>query len=235
MSRSEAIKVLEVLKQHSCETVARKGVYLGAKISIHGGTRVSEIRGMSLSQISSVLDDNGNETTFSKIDIDRAWDDGLKRIGPTKGRYKRTTVIPKELADELRDYAFENNRGEYDLIFMATRDSSNRLVEKSEKPMSRNTFEDYLYEALEEIGINEEERRDRKIDFHSLRHFYDSETKSVAMKMERYKKEIRDAVGHRSKSVDELIYTHDTVTSLIMKGIMSKHILDIDEELSDEQ
>ena len=228
LTRSEAIQVLDVLEKHSDETIARKGVFLGAKLAVHTGMRLSEIRGMSLSQLSPVLDENGNETDYVKIDINRAWDDGLKKIGPTKGRYKRTTVVTKELADKLHDYAVENNRSDNDLLFMATRSRSNHFVDYSSFPMSKNTFEEYLYEALREIGIDEASRVARKIDFHSLRHFYDSETKAVAIKMERYKEEIREAVGHKSRSVDELIYTHDTVTSLILKGELSKHLLDIE-------
>ena len=234
LTRSEAIRVLDVLELHSGETRARKGVFLGARLVIHGGARISEIRGLSLSQFSPVLNDEGNETEFVQIDIDREWDDALKKIGPTKERYRRTTVIQKELADELREFAAENGCAEDDLIFMATRDSGNRLVDYCNSPMSKTTFENYLYEAIHEVGIDEETRVARKIDFQSLRHFYVSETKASASKMERYKEEIRDAVGHKSVSVDEKIYTHDTTTSLILKGVLSKHVLDIEKEVSGE-
>ena len=230
LTRSEAIRVLDVLELHSGETRARKGVFLGARLVIHGGARISEIRGLSLSQFSPVLNDEGNETEFVQIDIDREWDDALKKIGPTKERYRRTTVIQKELADELREFAAENGSDEDDLIFMATRDGGNRLVDYCNSPMSKTTFENYLYEAIHEVGIDEETRVARKIDFQSLRHFYVSETKASASKMERYKVEIRDAVGHKSVSVDEKIYTHDTTTSLILKGVLSKHVLDIEKE-----
>ena len=234
LTRSEAIRVLDVLELHSGETRARKGVFLGARLVIHGGARISEIRGLSLSQFSPVLNDEGNETEFVQIDIDREWDDALKKIGPTKERYRRTTVIQKELADELREFAAENGCAEDDLIFMATRDRGNRLVDYCNSPMSKTTFENYLYEAIHEVGIDEETRVARKIDFQSLRHFYVSETKASASKMERYKVEIRDAVGHKSVSVDEKIYTHDTTTSLILKGVLSKHVLDIEKEVSGE-
>lgn len=181
-----------------------------------------------------MLNDEGNDTEFVQIDIDREWDDALKKIGPTKERYRRTTVIQKELADELREFAAENGSDEDDLIFMATRDGGNRLVDYCNSPMSKTTFENYLYEAIHEVGIDEETRAARKIDFQSLRHFYVSETKASASKMERYKVEIRDAVGHKSVSVDEKIYTHDTTTSLILKGVLSKHVLDIEKEVSGE-
>ena len=46
--------------------------------------------------------------------------------------------------------------------------------------------------------------------------------------MEIYVKEIREAIGHKSKSVDELIYTHDTPTRLVTIGVMSEHILDVE-------
>lgn len=226
LTRLEAINVMNVLQKHSCETVARKSVFLAYKLAIFAGMRLSEIRAFSLSMLSPVSDDNGNNTDFVKIAIDKSWDDGLKVIGPTKGRYNRTTVITKKLADELIAFGNDTGRINDTLLFKATKDTNNKFSLKN-VPMSKTTFETLLYEALYEIGIDEETRRERKLDFHSLRHFYDSEAKGAAARMSRYKEELRAAVGHKSVSVDELIYTHDTATSLIMVGIMSEHILDL--------
>ena len=53
--------------------------------------------------------------------------------------------------------------------------------------------------------------------------------------MEIYKEQIRSAVGHKSKTVDELIYTHDTATTLVTLGVMSEHLMDIDEDMDDEE
>ena len=101
--------------------------------------------------------------------------------------------------------------------------------------MAKSLFQKYFNEAVHESGIDEETRKERGIDFNSLRHFYDSESKSVAHQMEIYKEQIRSAVGHKSKTVDELIYTHDTATTLVTLGVMSEHLMDIEEDKSDEE
>ena len=221
----EAAAMLEKLKSHIDESPTRKGMWLATRMAIHSGMREGEIRVFSISQMTRVLDDEGKPTGFYKIDVSKAWDDELKTVKPTKGRYKRTTVIAEDLAQDLLDYAEETGRTGDSLLFRATKDKGNRKSD-SENAMVKNVFQDYMYEALEECGIDNETRKARGITFHSLRHLYDSEAKSIAHTIDVYKKEIRDAVGHRSKSVDELIYTHDTATSLIVKGVMSKHLLD---------
>lgn len=221
----EAAAMLEKLKSHIDESPTRKGMWLATRMAIHSGMREGEIRVFSISQMTRVLDDEGKPTRFYKIDVSKAWDDELKTVKPTKGRYKRTTVIAEDLAQDLLDYAEETGRTGDSLLFRATKDKGNRKSD-SENAMVKNVFQDYMYEALEECGIDNETRKARGITFHSLRHLYDSEAKSIAHTIDVYKKEIRDAVGHRSKSVDELIYTHDTATSLIVKGVMSKHLLD---------
>ena len=221
----EAIAMLEKLRSHIDESLTRKGVWLACRMAIYSGMREGEIRVFSISQMARVVDDDGTPTSFYKIDVCKAWDDALKTVKPTKGRYKRTTVIAEDLAQNILDYAEETGRTGDSLLFRATKDKTNRKCD-SENAMVKNVFQTYMYEALEECGIDNETRKARGITFQSLRHFYDSETKSIAHTIDVYKKEIRDAVGHRSKSVDELIYTHDTATSLIVKGVMSKHLLD---------
>ena len=232
LTPSETIAMLEKLESHIDESNTRKSVWLAVRMAIHSGMREGEIRVFSMSQMTRVLDDDGNPTEFYKIDVCKAWDDDLKTIKPTKGRYNRTTVITEDLAQDLIDYAEETGRTGDSFLFRATKDKGNRKSD-SENAMVKNVFQDYMYEALEECGIDNETRKARGITFHSLRHFYDSETKSIAYTIDVYKQEIRDAVGHKSKSVDELIYTHDTATSLIVKGIMSKHLLDIQKTKAD--
>lgn len=224
LSRVEAKKVLEVLERHAVESPTRRAAYLGTKLAIYAGMREGEIRAFSLRQLSRVLDEKGMPTAFYKIDVDVSWDDEMKAVGPTKGRYKRTTVIHSSLANELIDFAEDTDRVESNLLFRSFIGEYTDI----ERPLVKNIFQDYFYEALREIGIDNETRKARGIDFHSLRHFYDSESKAVAQKMEIYVKEIREAIGHKSKSVDELIYTHDTPTRLVTIGVMSEHILDVD-------
>ncbi len=227
LSRTETLEVLGIMEQHACESICRMGAYLGAKLAVFSGMREGEIRAMSISQLSPVLNEDGKGTGYVKIRVDRAWDESMKCIGETKGRYKRTTVITQELAEELIDFAKDTGKGADDLLFRATRSSDNHRSDNAPYPMVKNTFQKYIYEAVYEIGISKEKRTERGITFHALRHFYDSQMKAEALRMEKYHSEIRAAVGHRSKAVDELIYTHDTSANLIALGVMSEHLLDI--------
>lgn len=229
LTKMEATQVLSILATHSTETQSRKIVYLATKLAIFSGMREGEIRAFRTGKMFRVIADNGEDTDFFKIIIDSAWKEDLQIIGPTKGKYNRTTVIYKTLADELISFALEEKRNDDEILFKASKDRSNRITDEN-IPVAKSLIQKYFNEAVNEIGINEEDRKRRGIDFHSLRHFYDSESKSVAQNMELYTTEIRSAVGHKSKSVDELIYTHDTATRLVTLGIMSEHILDIDQE-----
>lgn len=226
LSRIEACRMLKRLEYHKDESLTRMAVWLAARLAIFAGMREGEIRGLSISQLSRVFDDCNEPTPFFKIDVCKEWEEVSKSITPTKQRYKRITVIHESLALDLIQFSEETGRLNDTLLFKSERVARYKSS-PAEKPLVKNVFQDYMYEALEEIGIDKETRMARDIDFQSLRHFYDSETKSIAHTIEVYKAEIRDAVGHKSKSVDELIYTHETTTSLIVKGVMSEHLLDI--------
>ena len=220
LSRAEAKQVLELMEAFAQESSARRAAYLATKPAIFSGMRQGEIRAFSLDKMSIVKDDKENPTDFRKIEVDEDWVDEEKRKGPTKGRYRRTTVIHASLAQELIDFAKDHCRKSNELLFSSP--SEGML----ERPYVKNVFQKYFYDAVHAAGISEESRKERHIDFHSLRHFYESESKANAQKLERYVEEIRAAIGHKNKTVDELIYTHDTPTRLITLGVMSEHILE---------
>ena len=234
LTKPEAIAVLNKLESHANETTSRKVVYLAAKLAVFSGMREGEIRGFQIKKMSRIVADNGKDTDYYKITVDSAWKEDLQMIGQTKGKYNRTTVIPKNLAEELLSFASEEERFPDEILFKASKDRSNKATEDN-IPVAKSLFQKYFNEAVHECGIDEETRKQRGIDFNSLRHFYDSESKSVAQQMEVYKEQIRLAVGHKSKTVDELIYTHDTATTLVTLGVMSEHLLDIYEDKSDEE
>lgn len=233
-TRSEAIAVLSILASHANETRSRKIVYLAAKLAVFSGMREGEIRAFQIRKMTRIVADNGKATDYYKITVDSAWKDDFHMILQTKEKYNRTTVIHKDLAEELLSFAAEEGRRDDEILFKASKNKSNKISDDN-IPVVKNLFQKYFNEATEEIGIDKITRKQRGIDFNSLRHFYDSESKSVAQQMEVYKEKIRLAVGHKSKSVDELIYTHDTATTLVTLGIMSEHLLDIDEDMDDEE
>ena len=199
---------------------------VGIKINKQIAAMLFDMQGLSLRQAADSFASSYTHdyvdylTPFYKVDVSESWVDAEREKGPTKARYKRTTVIHEDLVKELIAFAEKYGRSESDLLFASFTKG------KSSQPYVKNIFQNYFYDALEAMGISKEIRMSRHIDFQSLRHFHDSESKASAERLEPYKAEIRAAIGHKSKTVDELIYTHDTPTSLVTLGVMSKHILD---------
>jgi integrase len=74
--------------------------------------------------------------------------------------------------------------------------------ESRTKPLHSKAFTNSLYAALENIGIDEELRRERNITFHSWRHFINS-----AIRGKLPDEKLRLLTGHRTFQMTEH-YTH---------------------------
>ena len=83
----------------------------------------------------------------------------------TKGKRVRHVPVSKTLAEELVNMA-DSNPHKNRLIFW----SDNSI----DTPIAGSYINKYYYSALAAIGITEEKRKERNIDFHSLRHFFNS-------------------------------------------------------------
>lgn len=219
LTPSELRDAIMVLERYACISPTQKAAWLATRLAVHSGMREGEIRAFSLDQMQQVVDDNGVVQPYYRIEVNCSWDDAKKEKGKTKGRYDRTTVIPENLAEDLIAFAEENDRQDSPLLFKS-------FVEDVDVPIVKNVFQMALYKALAEIGINEAERRRRGITFHSLRHYFDTVMKDLAERQEHFNKLIREAVGHKSRKVDESIYTHTTARKLIFLGGLSEHLLD---------
>ena len=93
-----------------------------------------------------LMNDAGEPTPFYKVDVSESWVDAEKDIGPTKERYKRTTVIHEDLVKELIAFAEKYGRSESDLLFASFSKG------KSSQPYVKNIFQNYFYDALEANG-----------------------------------------------------------------------------------
>jgi len=226
LSRAELRKVLVALEEMAKDLPKAESSYLAVKLAVCSGMREGEIRALKPRQLKRLINDDGEATPFYTVLVDSSWDQDLHSVGPTKGRYKRTTVIPDRLAKELLDHCKGNPQGSDGFVFWSMKGSTNVIAQAGLVPLTKNSLLEPFYEALAEIGIEEEERDRRRITFHTLRHYYDTAVKDEARRLEPLKQEIRAAVGHKSIRVDELIYTHDTTTSLIALGVMASHLLD---------
>lgn len=122
------------------------------------------------------------------LEIDASFDDrfGMKS---TKTSDSRKLPIPEKVMGVLLSL----KRGEDDFLF-----TLNGL-----KPVDEHYFLDALYNALEKIGINKEEREKRNIVFHSWRHFLNSQLLAHNISEAKTQK----ITGHKTKEMT-MHYAH---------------------------
>ena len=144
------------------------------------------------------------------VSIDGSWDRRLKKVGPTKGRYARKTVIPLVLGERLLAMRPDG------LLFCTGRKKT---------PLSRFHFERLFNNACNAIGIDEDTRKARGITLHSLRHFAVTMQHAAEDEVSDMAEVIRQSSGHRSVSMDRR-YTHAAVRKLLAMGILSEKVLE---------
>ena len=71
------------------------------------------------------------------------------------------------------------------------------------KPYPDNYILKYLYEALDKIGISEDERKERNITFHSFRHFFNTYCRANNVTDDK----VRAVTGHKTQAMVDN-YTH---------------------------
>ena len=169
--------------------------YLFVALSHYTGMRLGEIQALTPSMF-EVVDD---ETTI--ITVSRAWSDEDKIKGTKNGKTRYTTA-PTPLCREILEYSNWNPEG---LIFAS--------LAKPSVPINKTTIGEVFREALHAIGIEEEERRQRNITFHSLRHFFNTSLVNSGLDRE----EVRRVTGHSSDSMTER-YLHETREHLLKQS-----------------
>jgi integrase len=184
-----------VEKEYSVRTDLKP--YLAVALASYTGMRAGEIRALSTEQIQIVDKEHGIVT------VDRAFND-YAGIKSTKGKKTRRVPLPRHLCEELFAEAARNPHEGSTMIFWTEASPDN--------PISSNYILNHFYKALKAIGISEEERVERNIDFHSLRHTFNSSLRGrINEKM------LRSVVGHESVEMTDR-YSHDTDEELIEVG-----------------
>jgi integrase len=148
------------------------------------GLRLGEIRGL---QKEDIRDDTlAVQHSFSVVD-------GLK--APKNGR-PRVVPLPAFLRDELRDLVSRNPHGEEWIFWGKT----------PGHPLSPGVIADGFSNALAAIGIDEAQRKARRLSFHSLRHFCNAMLRGAVPD-----EKLRLLTGHLTESMTE---RYDHVTDL---------------------
>ncbi len=153
--------------------------YLGNLLSACTGMRIGEIlavRGESLKG-NYILVDKQFTRHFGLTD--------------TKSHSEREVVIPAELQKQLEKLENKNKGG-----YFFSQNGGHT-------PVNVDTMRRALHNALKKIGIDEEERRTRRVSFHSWRHYLNTTMRSNNIADGK----LRAMVGHSSEQMTEH-YTH---------------------------
>ena len=169
--------------------------YLIPALSYYSGMREGEIRALKKDDIEILSD---SET--SVIHVAHSYSDDEKegyRYKCTKGKEKRDTFAPTALLQEVINFSEMNSIADGYIFFSIT---------KPAVPVNKTTISEAMREAIcEALGITEEERRERNIKFHSLRHMFNTSLVYSGLDGE----EIRSMTGHKSQAMTDR-YTHTT-------------------------
>jgi len=177
-------EVAALLKTEWCNEPSYLAFYLGAFC----GMRAGEISGLRMCD----LDVDG-----ALIHVRHSWNnkDGLKS---TKNTDCRSVPIDAGTLQRILCYARKNPKaGELSYVFWTSVDPAT--------PFWPSYYRDGLYLAMQSIGISEEQRKDRNIVFHSLRHFC-----ATILTKRGDLDTVRQILGHRTEAMTKHYSNHES-------------------------
>ena len=165
---------------------------LAFKVAVLFGLRAGEISGLQVCDVDVVGD---------LLYIRHSWND-VDKLKSTKNGDDRTIPIEHEIAVELLNNARRNPEySDTSFIFWSAKVAG--------QPIWPSSYEDDFYIAMQKIGISEEQRKERNIVFHSLRHYCATQIEQrtsleIAMKI----------LGHKTEEMTRLYSEHETKVKL---------------------
>lgn len=215
------LELLEARAHSSASGSYAERVWMATRLMIHTAMREGECRALKMSKIRRLISPGGKPTRIYEIIVDESWDDAVKECKPTKGEYSRIVYVWEDLGELLQNLATKNP---YDNGYVFWHDSN------PSEPIYKDRLTDYVYSALTAIGISEEERRNRRINLHGLRHFYVSAS-AAAVDREMISK-IKESEGHRSEAIRKR-YQHPTYDAARRLAHISRDLLLEDDDTED--
>jgi len=165
---------------------------LAFKVAALFGLRAGEISGLQVCDVDVVGD---------LLYIRHSWND-VDKLKSTKNGDDRTIPIEHSVAVELLNNARRNPEySDTSFVFWSAKVAG--------QPIWPSSFEDDFYMAMRKIGISEEQRKERNIVFHSLRHYCATQiaqrtSLEIAMKI----------LGHKTEEMTRLYSEHETQVKL---------------------
>lgn len=158
------------------------------KVAAFYGLRAGEISGLRFCDVDVIND---------ILHVRHSWCE-IEKLKTTKNKDTRDIPIDHQTAMQLVNLARQNpNYDDKCFIFFAPHNPS--------EPFYPGYYGDVFYEALEQIGVHEEERKARNIVFHSLRHFC-----ATYLRQRADVETVKSIMGHRTVKMSEHYADHET-------------------------
>ena len=195
ITKTEIQKLLEYLDDTFPAGTYDRYRYLTIAVALQSCAREGEIVVLRPSRLQK-------HDSFYTMDIVSSWNDKEGEKSPKNGK-TRVSVLSLDIGNELMAYSKLNPNEENDgYIFFQKKDPS--------KPLDKDLIRDGFYKGLENaLGIGLDERSNRNLSFHSLRH-----TAIVNLHQVTEKREIKLATGHSSDAVFNVYAGHQTEDDL---------------------
>ena len=155
------------------------------------GMRMGEIRGLQ------------RKAVFANyLEVSTSWERGHGLKGTKSGR-SRFVPLTERASTALADLMSKSPYTEpEDLVFYGRR---------RETPIDHKLIERALYAAYAQIGIDEQQRRERGLCFHSWRHFFNSLLINARVPVPK----VQTLTGHSSNRMTEAYFHADEYTDVI--------------------
>lgn len=187
LTTDETEKLLKYLKESTQPRTWERWKYLVIAIAYHTGMREGEILALKVEDL---------DITNNIINVNHSYQFDEKILKSPKNGEKRYTIpIPTPLMEEIIEQAKLNEGG---FIFFGQHDKR--------KPINGKSVPKAFYTALEDIGISPEERKERNIVFHSLRHETGTKLCDEGLSID----VVAKALGHKTLSMTKHYSNHET-------------------------
>lgn len=166
--------------------------YVANVIAVSTGFRLGEILGIKIKNIYP-----------EKIEITGSWNSKGRNYkkGTKNGQASRSVPIPLNVQCLITELLASNPFGNDPELFLLYTENS------PDRPIDDHRAVRGFLQALNEIGISEDERKKRNISFHSHRHFFNSlliESKIPLHKIQRLTGHLSDSMTQRYYHLDDL-------------------------------
>ena len=194
LTEEETVKLLTYLKESTTPGTPGRKLYLIVSLAYYGGMRIGEIIALKADKLPKEKLSQGERIP---LHIDSSYNETEKRVKCTKNGEERDSFpIPSEIINELIEYHPTNESG---FLFTSPRDP--------EKPWRPTEVSKAYSPTIEKVlGISKEERKDRGLCFHSLRH----ETATIMIAKGVDINLVQKGMGHKTREMTEHYSDHET-------------------------